>query len=377
MDSDITINGETPNLFRRLLAYRPRADRDSRENFLTESFAYLLAKDSAVALKIVTAMVEGRFQLKRITSIRTQVSLGDASSRGLLDMKIEALDRNGNTLQIWIENKWDSPADVDQINRYIAYLRAHDSKSRLHLVLLTPRHTDAKLCSIAGPGISLTHLTWSKIQEILATHRASGIAKEFERFLNEQRLAVQSITLAAAQDHRRRLADKSGLDGNYLLENLWTLCSRVRQQLTTTALTKDAGCSEGYGRVALWMFGGRMSLGVLFDPADHATEFLDERRPLDLIVRIEGPYKKANSEPARAKLSPLVTKLERVGYACEQHRRLGNHHTLVLGHYREGFPFNSSADEQVARLTEIFDSTQLLIANDKRLMSLLDGVKRY
>ena len=377
MSSVITINGETPNLFRGLLAYRPRPDRDSRENFLTESFAYLLANDPALACRIVRAMVGSRHEPKRIMRIRTQVSLSDANGRGLPDMMIESLDSNNNTLQIWIENKWDSSADLNQVNRYLAILESHDASVRKHLVLLTPRHTDAKLCSAACTEISLTHVTWSKIRDILATHQDAGIAKEFERFLSESRLAAQPITLAAAQDHRRERANKTWSGTNHLRENLLAICRRVQEELTETELTRDAACHEGYGRVALWMFGRRVSLGAMFDPTDHATEFLDERRPLDLIVRIEGPYTRSNSEAARAKMSPLVNKLERAGYLCGRNRCRSNHHTLVLGHYRDGFPFGSSADDQVKRLAEIFDSTQLLMANDKRLMNLLNGVKRY
>src|SRR4051812_9985961 len=103
MDSLITINGKLPNLFCGLLSYRPRADRDSHENFLTESFAYLLAKDPAVATRIVNAMVGEKFKLKRIKNIRTQVSLGNENGRGLPDMMIEALEHDGKSLQIWIE----------------------------------------------------------------------------------------------------------------------------------------------------------------------------------------------------------------------------------------------------------------------------------
>jgi hypothetical protein len=371
MDSLITINGNPPNLFCGLLSYRPRADRDSHENFLTESFAYLLAKDPAVATKIVNAMVGEKFKLKRIKNIRTQVSLGDENGRGLPDMMIEALEHDEKSLQIWVENKWNSCADLDQISRYASYLKEYDSKARKHLTLLTPRHTDAKLCFLAKPDIELTHITWSRIHEILSSHQTPGLTKEFAQFLYEKSLIVQAITRDAA------LAKKSGERGADLRQNLWTLCSRVQQGLTATALTRDVTCHDGYGRVALWMFGCRLSLGVLFDPTDHATRFLDERRPLDLIFRIEGPYTKASSELARAKLSPVVKKLEKAGFDCERYGRRANHRTLVLGHYREGFPFDLSADEQVARLTEIFDSAQLLIAKDESLMRLLNGIKSY
>jgi len=377
MDTIITINGKTPNLFRGLLSYRPRADRDSRENFLTESFAYVLAMDPAVAVRIIQAFVEDRFEVKRLISIRTQVSLSDKNGRGLPDMMLEVLDRKNQTVQVWIENKWDSFADVDQLDRYRAHLKTHEPTVRKHLVLLTPRHTDAKLCPMSSSNIALTHTSWSEIHEVVTTHRSHDITNEFEQFLGAQRLAVQPITLAEARDHWQKLQDKASPRDILLRENLWILCRRVQDGLTITELTEDASCRDNYGRVALWMFSRRITLGVMFDPTDHASEFIDEQRPLDLIVRVEGPYTKANVEPARVKLSPLVTMLEKAGFACDQGRWRSNKHTLVLGHLRQGFPFDASADEQVERLIKVFNSTQSLITSDESLMTLLRKVKHY
>ncbi|MGH8237525.1 MAG: hypothetical protein ACREXP_10955 [Steroidobacteraceae bacterium] len=366
MDTPITINGKTPNLFRGLLSYRPRADRDSRENFLTESFAYVLAMDPAVAVRIIQAFVEDRFEVKRLKNIRTQVSLGDENGRGLPDMMLDVLDRKNRTVQVWIENKWDSCADVEQLDRYLAHLEAHEPTVRKHLVLLTPRHTDAKLCPVSSSNIALTHVSWSKIHEVVTAHRARDITNEFEQFLGAQRLAVQPITLVEARGDRKRLR-----------ENLWTLCRRVQDGLAPTELTEDVSCRDNFGRIALWMFGCRVTLGVMFDPTDHASAFVDEQRPLDLIVRIERPYTKVNAESARARLSPLVAMLEKAGFACDQGRWRSNKHTLVLGHHRDGFPFDARADEQVERLTEVFNSTQSLIVGDASLMKLLRKVKHY
>jgi hypothetical protein len=248
MDTAITVNGRIPNLFRGLLAYRPRADRNSHENFLTEAFAYTLAQDPSFASRIIKKLVGRKFALKRITNIRTQVSLGDENSRGLPDMMIEVLERNGKALQIWIENKWSASANPDQISRYIGYLKAHDSKVRKRLALLTPRHTDAMFCSGAVRGIAISHITWSTIHELLASHRVSGIAKEFEHFLGEKDLVVKPIRLAAT------LTTAANGGRRDLRENLWTLCTRVQQGLSATVLTKDVTCHDGYGRVALWMF---------------------------------------------------------------------------------------------------------------------------
>jgi hypothetical protein len=377
MDAPITINGKAPNLFRGLLAYRPRAGGDSRENFLTEAFAYVLAMDPNVAVKIIEAFVEGRFEVKRLVSVSTQVSLHDESSRGLPDMKIEVLDRDNRRMQVWIENKWDAFADPDQLTRYLGYLDRLEPAVPKHLVLLTPRHTDAKVCPASKSNITLTHVSWSKIHEVVIAHHAHAITNEFEAFLSEQQLVVQPITLAAAHEHYRKVKAKEDLSVTRLRENLWTLCSRVLDALPQGELSKDAHVVVNFGRVGLWMFDKCITLGLMYDPDNHASAFLDEARPLDLFVRVEGPYKKAEAEHERANLAPLVRTLEKAGYACDQGRWRASHHTVLLGHYREGFQFDVRADEQVRWVLDVFSSTLTVIESDESLMKLLRRVRRY
>lgn len=373
----ITINGKTPNLFRGLLSYRPRAGGDSRENFLTEAFGYVLAMDAKVAIKIIEAFVENRFEVKRLVSISTQVSLRDETSRGLPDMKLEVLDRDDQRIHVWIENKWGAFADTDQLTRYLGYLEQYEPTVPKHLVLLTPRHTDAKVCPISKSNIALTHMSWSKIHEVVTAHRAHAITNEFEAFLSEQELVVQPITLAAACEHHQKVKAKEDWSVTRLRENLETLCNRVLDVLPKTELSKDAYSIVNYGRVGLWMFDCRVTLGLIHDPDDHTSAFLNEARPLDLIVRVEGPYKAAEAECERANLAPLVRALEKRGYACDQGRWRANRHTLLLGHYREGFRFDASADEQVQLVLDVFTSTLSAIESDESLMKLLRKVRCY
>ena len=377
MDAPITINGKAPNLFGGLLSYRPRAGRDSRENFLTEAFAYVLAMDPKVAIKIIEAFVEDRFEVKRLVSISTQVSLRDEKSWGLPDMKIEVLDRDNQRMQVWIENKWGAFADPDQLTRYLDYLDREEPAVPKHLVLLTPRHTDAKVCPVSKSTITLTHMSWSKIHEVVTAHRAHAITNEFEAFLSEQQLVVQAITLAAAREHYRKVKAKEDRSVTRLRENLKTLCSRVLDALPKTELSKNAYLIDNYGRVGLWMFDARVTLGLMHNPDDHSSAFLDEARPLDLIVRVEGPYKKAEAEHERANLVPLVRVLEKAGYACNQGRWRSTSPTVLLGHYRESFPFEARADEQVQWVLDVFTSTLRVIENDERLMKLLRKVWSY
>jgi hypothetical protein len=374
----IKINGTAPNLFRGLLSYRPRADRDSHENFLTEAFAYVLAMDPQVAIKIIEAFVEDRFEVKRLVCISTQVSLRDEASRGLPDMKIEVLDRDNQRMQVWIENKWGAIASPQQLTRYLGYLDRLEPEVPKHLVLLTPRHTDAKVCPVSKSNITLTHMSWSKIHEVVSAHRAHAITHEFEAFLSERQLVVQPITLAAAQEHYRKVKAKEDLSVTRLGENLWTLCDRVLEALPRSGLLEDARLIDNYGRIGLWMFADRLTLGLIHDPPyDHGSAFLDEARPLDLIVRVEGPYKKAEIERERAHFTPLVRALEKAGYACDQGDWRANKHTLLLGHYREGFPFDVSADEQVQWVLDVFISTLSVIERGERFMRVLRKIRPY
>lgn len=373
------VNGSTPNLFRNLLSYRPRAGRDSRENFLTEAFAYVLAMDPKMAIKIIEAFVENRFQVNQLVSISTQVSLRDETSFGLPDMKIEVLDHDNRLIEVWIENKWSAFADSDQLTRYLRYLDLLNPAVPKHLVLLTPRHTDANVCRALKSQMPLTHVSWSKMHEIVAEHQAHDITKEFEAFLNEQRLVVQPITLADTQEHFRKLRAHEDWRGTRLREKLEILCGRVfdELQLSESELTEDAYAIANYGRVGLWMFRSRITLGVMRDPSDHCSAFLDEERPLDVIVRVEGPYTQAEAELERAKLAPLTRALERAGYACDQGRWRANPHSVLLGHYRECFPFALSADEQVQWVFDVFSSTLSVMEGDKKLLNLLRNVRHY
>jgi hypothetical protein len=373
----ITINGRNPNLFRGLLSYRPRPERDSRENFLTESFAYVLATNPAMATKVVEAIVEHQFQVKRLVGISTQVSLHDETSRGLPDMMIEVVAHDDREVRVWIENKWGACADPDQLARYVRYIKRNDRDVQSHLVLLTPRHTDAKLCRIPKATIRLTHMSWSKLQEVVAANATDALAREFEAFLTEKRLTVRSISLAAVREHYRRLQSEEDRSESRLREDLWILSERVFDTLAKTEFSEDAYIIDNYGRVGFWMYGSRITLALLHDPTDHCSAFVDESQPLDVIVRLEGKYTKADSETERTKFAPLVRALEKAGYACDQGRWRANAHTMVLGHYREGFPFDRSPDDQVQWVLDVFNSTLDLLTKDRKLVTLLRSVRGY
>jgi len=379
MYTSILINSKKPNLFRQLLSYRPRAANDSRENFLTESFAYVLAMDPRFARHIMQAFVGDLFAIKSVLSLRTQISLSDGEGRGFPDLMALVELEGGGRAQVWVENKWGSAADGKQLLRYLKKLERHEPDVPKHLVLLTPRHTDAGVCPAQKFATKISHLSWSKIHEVVRAHSAHTMTHDFETFLNEaQQLVVQPITLANAREYRRLLMNEEDWRVTHLREHLFDLCERVCDALPENVLTTDKKAVLNWGRAGISLFDSRVTLGVLHDPTDHATAYLNPERPLDLILRVEGPYKGRKKEcvAVRAQLLPIAKALVTAGFACDQGQWRSNGNTLLLAHDRGGFPFDLSADDQVQRVLDSF-TRMLAILNRPRHVELLSRVDAY
>lgn len=293
-------------------------------------------------------------------------------------MMIEAVASNGQRFEVWIENKWDACTDAEQLDSYLRAIQKRASDAKRSLVLLTPRHTDARVCKNVKSGkVPLKHMSWPKLHEIVSTSSTKELSREFQAFLWDHRLSAQPITLNSAQETYCSLQSGKSRTERNLRQQLRALCDRVIDALVPVEISGDAYLHDRYGRVGLWMFESRVTLGLLHNPADHRSAFLDENRPLDLIVRIEGDYKMPEAERVRQRLEPLRRALERAGYACDQGRWRANAHTVVLGHYRRAFPFGHSSDDQVTWVLDVFNSTLELMSRDEKLMKLLRSVRPY
>jgi hypothetical protein len=375
MTQPILINGEAPNLFCGLLSYRVRADRDSRENFLTESFAYVLAVDPRAAVQIIQAFVGKHFVVAELVGIRTQVSLNDESGLSLPDLMLEVRDTRNRAFEVWIENKWDSFADANQLTTYMRKLAVRSRDTPKHLVLLTPRCSDAQvaeLCMVKKSPVSLSHMSWSKIHEVVTSHCAHAITREFELFLSEHRLGLVGISLDEALAHLKMQQHKRVPVEHPFRRKLKSLCDRLLADLDPASPLSEGGYThDAYGRVGIWTFHQKITLGFLYDPKDHGTEFLDQTRPLDIVVRIEGALERKAANLLRPKMASLAKRLEKAGFACDNGRWRSNKHTTLLGQYRPGFPFELSSLEQYLRVLDIFRSTLKLIAEDAQAMAVL------
>lgn len=386
MSARITINGAAPNLFSALLSYRPREGRESRENFLTELFAYVMANDPQMATKILEALVTRRFRVKRLKAIHTQVSLrADHRSNCFPDMLFEVDCIGGKAAEIWIENKWHALADAEQLKRYLKAIHARGSTAEKHLVLLTPRSGDAavtKVRKLIATEVELTHMSWSAIHEVVTRHSGSGtqkLTREFEQFLIAQSLAMAPIRLSEAQAHWKGVESRENGAPPVLRAKLAEMMQRVLYLLPPSKIFDGVEQidSDRWGRVGIFCPRGKVTVGVMYDPRDHASAFCVESRPLDVILRIEANCNSTTVKPWREKLVPVTKLLEKAGVSCDQGRWRSAPHTLLLGHHRAGFPFNLPADEQAKRLAELFASMLSIIEGSTVAMQVIERAPSY
>jgi hypothetical protein len=386
MDTPVTINGEVPNLFSALLTYRPTEGRHSRENFLTELFAYVMAKDSRMATEILERFVGRRFKIKRLKAIHTQVSLrAEDGSNKLPDMLFETIDSGDRPAEIWIENKWHAPADEKQLQNYLKGIHARASKAKKHLVLLTPRSGDAaveKMSKLTATHVELSHVSWSAIHEVVTRHsgqRAQPLTREFEQFLMAQRLAMAPISLTEAQDHWDAIKSRGGREPSVLRAKLFEMMQRVLYALPPSRILNGVEQidADHWGRIGIFCPRSKVTVGVMYNPKDHASAFCVDSRPLDVIVRIEANCTLATARPWREKLSAVTKRLESAGVACDQGRWRSAPHTLLLGHHRAGFPFGLPADRQVKRLAELFGSMLAIIESNAAAMQVIERAPAY
>jgi len=387
MSALVTINGEAPNLFSALLPYRPREGRQSRENFLTELFAYVMANDEPMATEILETFVGRRFKVKRLKAIQTQVLLSaEDGSKCLPDMLFEIDCSGDKPAEIWIENKWHALADAKQLKNYLKAIHDWSSTAEKHLVLLTPRSGDAavaKVSKLIATEVELTHMSWSAIHDVVTRHSGSGakqLTREFEQFLMAQRLAMAPITLAEAQSHWE-LVNKLGENREppELRAKLFEMMQRVLYMLPPSKILGGVEHidKDRWGRVGIFCPKGKVTVGVMHNPTDHRSAFCDDSRPLDVIVRIEANCNSATVKPWREKLVAVTKRLECAGVACDQGRWRSAPHTLLLGHHRAGFPFDLPADAQVKQLSDLFASMLAIIESSTEAMKVIERAPSY
>ncbi len=114
----------TTSLFKRLQSYRPRPERDSKEDFFTEALCYVLEKNPKVLKKYIEFLLKKEFpevDQDNIT-IETQCQFG-----GRPDVRIKFKDDN---YLIICEHKLDAKVDIEQLKNYDSTLKGQRKCSK-------------------------------------------------------------------------------------------------------------------------------------------------------------------------------------------------------------------------------------------------------
>lgn len=169
------------NLFTALRSFRPSADRDPREDFITEAFAWLLRRHEGLAKALLTFFAEKvqdpRWPLDKAPKWRTQVTFGG----GRLDMVADYGD-----VAVVCEHKVWSPLAAGQLDNYKAAAgKLWSGGCTLVLITASVRQHEQ------NPDVALT---WAEVYRVIARWHAqegqgAALVEDFLGLLADEGLA--------------------------------------------------------------------------------------------------------------------------------------------------------------------------------------------
>lgn len=172
------------SLFTRLYAQRPSPERNQRENFLTEAFAYVLEKDAAFRDRWIKSLQWRHAPKQTDCHVETQTSYPD----GQPDIELRGTD-----FKILVESKVDSPEGDRQLDRYGKILsepepdsgKTYDD-SRQVLVYLTRHHEHKKKPETFNG--HFIHRRWFQVHDLIQAGDAP-FTLELKQFLKDLHMA--------------------------------------------------------------------------------------------------------------------------------------------------------------------------------------------
>jgi hypothetical protein len=215
----------------------------------------------------------------------------------------------------------------------------------------------------------------------MANSSVDALGTELVVFMQEEGLGgLEMTSRAEASDHFLRISESG--KSHPFRQKLWRLCSMLLHDPCIAAMSglEDAVVHDAYGRVCLWAGDGKVSLGFLYNVTDHATAFFEPSTPLDICIRIEANPAGADVEAVRKEFTWVANRLEGAGFSCDTSagRWRKNRHTIVLGHYREGFPFDQPTSQaQYHALVGIFSASLSAIFSDPKIARKVKDLAPY
>ena len=284
------------NLLQALFSCRPREDRTPKEDFLTEAFACLLAKESDLCSRWIAELTDGRIQpdmLAAEPSVTTQEVHrfeGDEAKSRRIDMVVQFATKTSGDHLWFAEHKWDSPASVDQLETYRQILQQ------------MPNDISTGLCficaNVAQQAEARSHcekaFLWEDIHRFLLSEKTrSPQASELAEFLGLQGLGIQeplSIGSLAAYGFGQSVPGAMIRLAGLLAEASYewdVLPKRFRLNRTVTSKIQWGRIGVSFSPSEEKRWEPNLFAGFLLDGENHGFELCDLKQGPDLVFLIE------------------------------------------------------------------------------------------
>lgn len=287
------------SIFTKLKSYTPTVGRDSKEDYLTELFSYMLNNVEGLKEAYVyflhshlTAYDKEMDNKVEEITIETQVSVRNG--------RIDLLIKNGSEGFI-CEHKVYSGLSEGQIVKYLDGINEYDSTKKYHTVLITAsvmQHTQK--VDVA--------LTWADIYEFIDSFNENSNLEVIDDFLITQLLSYlkeQGLGKYESISYDEIISNYRAIDLKERLQEIFASLVNFDWSSTVPQLNefrenlKPSINKFRWGRVGIdffeeWKPG--IFAGVLLDPRDHKIEPTDRDLGPDFIIIVEASLHKKDSE---------------------------------------------------------------------------------
>jgi hypothetical protein len=315
-----------PNLFESLFEFHPRP----KENFLTESFAYLLRTDEGVR-NCWLSLLLGRKIERAACEVFTRQTERDVEDDTPVypDLVLVGQLSNGERFAVYCEHKWDSPCNQGQLKRYHKVVLRTGSHAHLVFVGATlTQRSDAERCFFDK---CFKCFLWEDVFNALdGVPNKSPILKEFLDFMKSHGL---SPALPLTVETMRAFLQASGF-----LKSLLNFANKLNTNYSWDVIPNRFHASnyvhDAWGRVGIrfeteeWK--PALTAGFLYDETDHKVKLVNREKGIDLLLRIEAePKNTRNIQPALAVLDQKRKDLKRTAASV-----------LLKGEHGNGNPYS-------------------------------------
>ncbi|MBI3882401.1 MAG: PD-(D/E)XK nuclease family protein [Verrucomicrobia bacterium] len=356
-----------PNIFNVLFQFHPRDGHTPKENFLTEAFAHILRTEVAVSEKWLALTTGTKLSADDTLEIETQrTEVNPATGNAVyFDLFVSVAGDDDRSFQIVCEHKWDSGADVNQLETYAKIL--HTNSQRGYLIFVGA--TDEQKRAATGFGETIQKylpvgryrvLLWRELyDELTSIQQPSALLIQLLAFMKTQGLGPsEPLTIPRMVNY---------LEGAGLVDILERYANRLLNSKTEydwsvlpARYRSEARVKKAYGRMAIefitegWK--PTVAVGFLYDTYDHRVQFVNPANGIDLMLRVEtSPSNQRNIKPAMDVLTEKKRLLAQSGAKVLLHKEPGNgnNHTLLIARACLGDVIQNSVTEE-DQLREIY-----------------------